>query len=129
MSTPNRTGQGKSSGYQPQNPNPAPHNPSSPQNMDFVMMAIMDMKKELGCISSELKSLPKIESRLDRIEDSISTISKHLYAAWVVIGISIVVGGFFIDKVWDVAADHIVISTKNDNPSSPSASPLPQLKK
>ncbi len=77
------------------------------------MMAIMDMKKELGGISSELRTLSKIESRLDRIEDSVSAISKQMYAAWVVILIALAIGGFFIDKLWDTAAEHITISTKN----------------
>lgn len=89
-------------------------------------MAIMEMKKEIGSIIADLKTLSKIESRLDKIDDSLSGISKQLYAAWVVIGIALIVGGFFVDKLWDTAADHITISTKNEDigrPQNAAASP------
>lgn len=114
MNTPSNKGHTKSESFQRQQPPPpSPHNPSTPQNHDFVMMAIMEMKKELGGISSDLRTLSKIESRLDKIEESVSAISKQMYAAWVVIVIALAIGGFFIDKLWDTAAEHITISTKN----------------
>lgn len=41
------------------------------------------------------------------MEDSLSTMSKQLYAASVVMLIALAVGGFIVDKAWDLMAEQI----------------------
>jgi hypothetical protein len=91
--------------------------PPTPQNHDFILIAIMEMKKDLGTISSQILHISenqrKSDSRLEKIEESLNSITKKQYAAWIVISIIVVLGGFFINKIWDAASDHIEISIKS----------------
>lgn len=77
----------------------------------FTLQAIMEMQKAIGGISAEIKALSagqqKFETKLDKMEDSLSTMSKQLYAAGVVILIALAVGGFIVDKAWDLMAEQI----------------------
>ena len=77
----------------------------------FTLQAIMEMQKAIGGISAEIKALSagqqKFETKLDKMEDSLSTMSKQLYAAGVVIFIALAVGGFIVDKAWDLMDEQI----------------------
>ncbi len=77
----------------------------------FTLQAIMEMQKAIGGISAEIKALSagqqKFETKLDKMEDSLSTMSKQLYAAGVVMLIALAVGGFIVDKAWDLMAEQI----------------------
>lgn len=59
------------------------------------------------------KAEERLGGRLDKIEDKVSVVTHKLYAAAVVVGIFLVVGGFFVNKAWDMAASHLAEVAKS----------------
>jgi hypothetical protein len=53
-----------------------------------------------------------MDARIGTIEDNLSSISKKIYAATVVLAILVAIGAFVVDKAWDVAATHLVEISK-----------------
>jgi hypothetical protein len=45
----------------------------------------------------------KVEARFEKVEGKVSTISKHLFAAWVVMAVVLTVSGWAFKEVWDLA--------------------------
>lgn len=84
----------------------------------------MELQKSVGQISAEVKALAaaseKIDEKLDKIEEKVSGVTHKLYAAGVVMTILLVIGGFLINKAWDMAASHLteIAKTAIAQPSS-----------
>lgn len=91
----------------------------------------MELQKSVGQISAEVKALAaaseKIDEKLDKIEEKVSGVTHKLYAAGVVITILLVIGGFIVNKAWDMAASHITDIAKTAmtqaSPAQPNSQP------
>lgn len=118
----------KPTGNQPANTTPqdagAPPHFSGHHDHSFTLQAIMELQKSVGQISAEVKALAvaseKIDGKLDKIEEKVSGVTHKLYAAGVVMTILLVIGGFLINKAWDMAASHVteIAKTAIAQPSS-----------
>ncbi|GAB1393341.1 hypothetical protein MASR1M60_15040 [Rhodocyclaceae bacterium] len=99
----------------------------------FTLQAIMELQKTVGQLSAEIKALAaaseKAAGKLDKIEDKVSGVTHKLYAAGVVITILLVVGGFIINKAWDMAANHITEIAKAAIVQPTAVSQIPPPKK
>lgn len=93
----------------------------------------MELQKTVGQLSAEIKALAaaseKAAGKLDKIEDKVSGVTHKLYAAGVVITILLVVGGFIINKAWDMAANHITEIAKAAIVQPTAVSQIPPPKK
>jgi len=76
-----------------------------------TMQALLDIQRSLGEMQSDIKSLnSKIEStdkKLDKIDDKLSGVTHKVYAAGIVLTITLVIGGFAVNKGWDFLAKHV----------------------
>ena len=70
--------------------------------VDQIADDITDVHRDTG----------KIETRLDKIDASMSSVKTTITVAGIVLTIIIAISGFFVDKVWDSVASHIDISVK-----------------
>jgi hypothetical protein len=101
-----------------------PSNYPSPDH-SFTLQMIMELQKSTGqlteCVNSLRTSLDRQSGQLDKIEEKVSGVTHKLYAASVVLAILLVVGGFIIDKTWDLMAQQISFkqeaATKQELPS------------
>lgn len=93
----------------------------TPQNYigndhSFTLQTIMELQKSNGQLIESVNSLRiTIEtqnSKLKNIEDGLTSVNQKIYAAGIVLTIALVVGGFFVDKIWDLFSQNIVITTK-----------------
>lgn len=88
----------------------------------FTLQAIMEMQKSIGQLSAEIKTLSiqqdkvsgkfdklddKLSGKMEKIDDKLSVVTHKIYAAGVVMAILLVVGGFIINKAWDMAVSHV----------------------
>jgi len=71
----------------------------------------MELQKSTGqlteAVASLRNSIEKQDAKLDKIETSLSGITHKLYAAGVVLAILLTIGGFIINKAWDLMAKQI----------------------
>ena len=72
---------------------------------------VLELQKSAGELCSEVRltreAIDKLDSRLDKIEERVSSVTHKLYAASVVVAILVAVGAFVINKAWDAAAEHL----------------------
>lgn len=84
---------------------------SGSHDHSFTLQAIMELQKSNGQVSADIKtltaSIDKLSGKVEKIEDKVSAVTHKLYAAGVVLAILLVVGGWIINKAWDMAAGHI----------------------
>lgn len=82
---------------------------------DFTLQAVMDIKGSMGELSSAVKSLQgaveKMDARIAKMDDKVSGVTHKLYAAGAVLAVAVVVGGFIVNKAWDLMALQITRST------------------
>lgn len=71
----------------------------------------MELQRSTGELTATVKSLKdaveKLESKVDKVEDKVSSVTHKIYAAGVVLGILVVVGGFIVNKAWDLMASQL----------------------
>lgn len=83
---------------------------SSPGH-DFTLQAVMEMQKSVGQLTGEITALSsaveKLDTKLSKLDEKLSGVTHKVYAAGVVISILVLVGGFFVNKAWDMAASHL----------------------
>lgn len=93
----------------------------------FTLQAIMDLQKSNGqlteAVSSLRLSIDKLNSKLDRVEGTVSGVKHKIYAAGVVLAILVALGGFMVNKAWDLMVKQVQImdsrsahSPTNNNP-------------
>ncbi len=77
----------------------------------FTLQTVLELQKSVGELCSEVRltreAIDKLDSRLDKIEERVSSVTHKLYAASVVVAILVAVGAFVINKAWDAAAEHL----------------------
>lgn len=93
----------------------------------------MEVKGSIGELNGTVKSLnssvEKLASKVDKMEDKLSGVTHKIYAAGVVLAIALVVGGFIVNKAWDLMATQIARQTVIQAPVAtpvPSAPPTPR---
>lgn len=87
----------------------------------FTLQAIMELQKSTGqlteAVSALRGSVDKFDKKLDKIEEKVSGVTHKLYAATVVLAILVCIGGFIVNKAWDLMAKQISITgTKEPSP-------------
>ncbi|MDR6984513.1 hypothetical protein J2X32_003157 [Rheinheimera pacifica] len=72
----------------------------------FTIQMIFELQKSMGQLLAKVDALntnsEKQQDKLDKIEEKLSTVTHKIYAAGVVLAILVVVGGFFVNKAWDM---------------------------
>ena len=80
----------------------------------FTLQAIFDLQKSTGQLTEAVtalrRSVDKIDNKLDKIEEKVSGVTHKIYAAGVVLLILVTIGGFIVNKAWDLMAKQIQIS-------------------
>lgn len=75
----------------------------------------MELQKSNGQLTEAVhrlrESIEKQDARLDRMETTLSGVTHKIYAAGVVLAILVVIGGFMVNKAWDIAMMHIESTT------------------
>lgn len=84
---------------------------SGHQDHSFTLQAVMEMQKSLGQLTGEItaltNSVDKLDTKVSKLDEKLSGVTHKVYAAGVVISILVLVGGFFVNKAWDMAASHL----------------------
>lgn len=127
MGTPSRSGRGGN--VQP----PEATTPSqySHQDHSFNLQMLIEMQRSIGQIGESIQNLDKridrldsnIDKRIDRfeaaqekrssdMESSLSNIKTIIAVSGAIIALVVAVGGFFANKAWDIAANHIEFNVK-----------------
>ena len=95
----------------PQEGNPGGYSAGPPTNVgadhSFTLQAIMDLAKSMGQVVESINGMSKriddLSGRIEKLEEKVSSITHKLYAAGIVMAISVAVGGFVINKASDLA--------------------------
>ena len=86
----------------------------------FTLQAVMDLQKTVGQLTEAVNSLKntieKQDSRFNRIEEKLSGVTHKLYAAGVVLAILLALGGFIVNKAWDLMVQRLTMPEMT-NPS------------
>ncbi len=64
----------------------------------FTLQAVMELQKAVGQLSARIEELIK---KTDRQGDKLNSISHQIYAAWAILIVFGVIGGFLINHLWD----------------------------
>ncbi len=76
--------------------------------------AVMELQKSAGeltgAVNSLKESIDRQEGKIETIEGQLSGLSHKMYAAIVVAGIFVALGGFLFNKAWDLMASNVSIS-------------------
>ena len=77
----------------------------------FTLQAVMELQKSTGQLTSSVDSLKhaidKQDKKLSDIESTVTNVEKKIYAAIVVLTILVAVGGFVVNKSWDLMVKQI----------------------
>jgi hypothetical protein len=88
----------------------------------FTLQVVMELQRSTGQLTEAVQTLKstvdRLDIKLDRLNEiqcsridslgiSISNIKKTLYATGVVLTLLLAVGGFIVDKSWDLVVDQI----------------------
>ena len=70
-----------------------------PQMTDysFTLQAMMELQKAVGQLTERVNVLI---GRVDSQDKILTSISRNIYAGWIVLIIFLAAGGFLIDKLW-----------------------------
>ncbi|TAL87487.1 MAG: hypothetical protein EPN46_03890 [Candidimonas sp.] len=109
---------------------------------DFTLQTIMELQKSVGALGATITSLTQSvaehTTKVDRIEDhlqkkiedigdKVSSMSHKIYAAGVVLAILVVIGGWMVNKSWElvsaIATPAIQQAVQHDLNSQNSAPP------
>lgn len=63
----------------------------------LTLQAIIELQKNIGQLTERINTLI---GRVDKQGDTLTTISRNIFAAWVVLAVFLTVGGFLINKLW-----------------------------
>lgn len=76
------------------------------QDHSFILQTVMELQKSTGELTSAVnalkESIDKQDSKMDKIEGTVSGVTHKMYAAGVVLAILVVIGGFIVNKAWDL---------------------------
>lgn len=77
----------------------------------FTLQTIMELQKSNGQLTTAIDSLKEViekqDKKLNTIDDTVTGVTKKIYAATVVLAILVCVGGFIVNKSWDMMVKQI----------------------
>jgi hypothetical protein len=80
---------------------------------NFTLQGVYDLHRDTGRLleaTNSLKtSIDKLDGKVDKLGEKISGMSHKMYAAGVVLVILVAVGGFIVNKAWDLMATRLVM--------------------
>jgi Flp pilus assembly protein TadB len=101
---------------------------STPQSFvspdySFTLQMVMELQKSTGQLTEAVNSLrdaiDKQGDKIDKIEDKLSGITQKIYAAGVVLTILVVIGGFIVNKAWDIVVQQLTSRPSVIAPTQP----------
>ncbi len=63
----------------------------------FTLQAVMELQKSVGQLTAKFDEFDK---KLDRQTDKLDGLGRQIYAAWAVLIVFTVIGGFLINHLW-----------------------------
>ncbi len=75
----------------------------------FTLQAVMELQKTVGQLTERIDTLIK---RVDQQGPKLSSISHQIYAAWAVLVVLGILGGFFVNHLWALMAKLFIFSLK-----------------
>jgi hypothetical protein len=63
----------------------------------FTPQAVMELQKAVGQLTERIDHLV---GRVDSQGETLQSISRNIYAGWIVLIIFLAIGGFLLDKLW-----------------------------
>jgi hypothetical protein len=63
----------------------------------FTLQAVMELQKSVGQLTARFDEFDK---KLDRQSDKLDRVNRQMYAAWAVLIVLGVIGGFLINHLW-----------------------------
>ena len=97
----------------------------------FTLQAVMELQKSTGELTAAVslmrdslsaqdqkldRLIDKQEQRLGEVEATLNSVTTKLYAAGVVLVAVLAIGGFMVDKAWDIMADKVTVSLEQAKP-------------
>lgn len=81
-------------------------NPKQPGQLEgWQLQSMNQMTASIAALEQSVRgldaSLSKIEAKVDKIDEKVSAIDKKIYAATIIVGLLILVGGFIVHKAVD----------------------------
>lgn len=96
----------------------------------FVWKQLGDIQQSIGRIEATLSQIQrtqeKADEKVDKLEEKLSGVTHKIYAASVLLTILVVVGGFFVNKAWDIMVLSIAelsAAKEQSIPSGPAKKP------
>jgi len=80
----------------------------------FTLQAVMELQKTVGQLTERIDTLIK---RVDREGLTLSSISHQIYAAWAVLVVLGLLGGFALNHLWGPLAKLFIFSLKLPRPA------------
>lgn len=99
--------------------------PTFAHNSDhsFTLQAVMEMQKSIGTLEASVNNLAtQIGSQNQSMNDlktKIGTIEKNMYAAWIILAVAIVAGGWMLNTAKDFAIMYYKSAIESQDKSPP----------
>lgn len=95
----------------------------------FVWQRLGDIQTVLGRLESNTTRLAadiqKLEHKLDETNTKLSGVMQKIYAAGVVLTILLALGGFIVNKSWDMMARSLIAQPAAAQPATPQGTSKP----
>lgn len=75
----------------------------------FSLQAVMELQKAVGQLSERMDS---VRNQIEKQGEKLDRISHQIYAAWAVLVVLLTVGGFVIDKSWNLIVAVLALALK-----------------
>ena len=83
----------------------------------------MEIQGSIGGLTEAVRNLnsniEKQNETIGKLEEKLSGVTQKIYAAGVVLAVLLVIGGFVVDKAWDLVADQVKVSAGTLKQKSP----------
>jgi hypothetical protein len=83
---------------------------------DFTLQTVMELQKTVGQLTERINVLI---GRVDSQDKTLTSISRNIYAGWIVLVIFLTAGGFLIDKLWPGISKLLVRVLQDSSTSTP----------
>lgn len=103
-----------------------------PDQHSWVLQSVLAIQKSIGALEEGSKyvqvAIDKLDGKLEESKKDIGNLKKYIFAAGVVLAIFITVGGWLLNKAWDIEADtikHLFAQAQatSESNQAPAASP------
>lgn len=94
----------------------------------YVWKQLGDIQQALGRLESAIsqvqRSQEKADEKVEKLEEKLSGVTHKIYAATAVLTILLVVGGFIVNKAWDLMASTIANQATPSEAAGTTAKPV-----